>query len=70
VKEGTPQFWAAMGVLLALLVTLAPIPVHSTSTTVLITAVFYDSYPNGNPDKAFRLTNAGGGRFCAIAMQR
>lgn len=50
---------AAAGLLLALLVTLLPTPARSASTTVLITAVFYETYLDGDPDEAFRITNVG-----------
>jgi cardiolipin synthase len=32
-------------------------PAHSASTTVLITAVYFDTYLSGDPDEAFRLMN-------------
>ncbi|MGD1993640.1 MAG: lamin tail domain-containing protein, partial [Anaerolineae bacterium] len=45
---------------LLLLLALPRLPhVRSASDTVLITAVFYDTYLTGEPDEAFRLTNVG-----------
>jgi cardiolipin synthase len=49
-----------IALLLSLLVILAPAPIHSASTTVLITAVYYDTYLTGEPDEAFRLMNISG----------
>ena len=51
---------AALLVLMALMLGLAPLPARSASATVLITAVFYDTYLDGDPDEAFRITNVGG----------
>ena len=51
---------AALLALMALVFGLAPVPARSASTTVLITAVFYDTYLDGEPDEAFRITNVGG----------
>jgi hypothetical protein len=46
--------------LLLLLAGLAPSPANSASTTVLITAVYYDTYLTDEPDEAFRLVNFSG----------
>jgi hypothetical protein len=46
--------------LLLLLVTLMPALARSASTTVLITAVYYDTYHTNEPDEAFRLMNISG----------
>ena len=35
-------------------------PARSASSTILITAVYYDTYLTGEPDEAFRLMNVGG----------
>jgi len=57
-KDRTPQVVAAMLVLLLLfLAGMAPSPANSASTTVLITAVYYDTYLTDEPDEAFRLMN-------------
>jgi cardiolipin synthase len=45
---------------LALLATAIAGTARSASTTVLITAVYYDTYLTGEPDEAFRLMNIGG----------
>jgi len=50
---------ASLLALMALMFGLAPVPARSASTTVLITAVFYDTYLDGEPDEAFRITNVG-----------
>jgi len=46
-----------LGALLLLLLAVASPQAHSTSTAVLITAVYYDTYLPDEPDEAFRLTN-------------
>lgn len=54
---------AMASVLLAGLLLLLALPrlpqVHSASDTILITAVYYDTYLTDEPDEAFRLTNVG-----------
>jgi hypothetical protein len=37
-----------------------PSAANSASTTVLITAIYYDTYLTDEPDEAFRLMNLGG----------
>jgi hypothetical protein len=60
-KDRTPQVVAAMLVLLLLfLAGMAPSPANSASTTILITAVYYDTYLTGEPDEAFQLVNISG----------
>jgi Lamin Tail Domain len=57
-----------MTVLFVLVGWLVPLPVvsgngiafNSASTTILITAVYYDTYLTGEPDEAFRLMNISG----------
>ena len=56
---------AVLSALVALLVPLPPtlgntIAFNSTSTTMLITAVYYDTYLTDEPDEAFRLMNISG----------
>jgi cardiolipin synthase len=51
---------AALGLALILLVGRGPAPARSASSTVLITAVYYDTYLTDEPDEAFRLMNVGG----------
>jgi hypothetical protein len=46
--------------LLLLLIAFVPSPANSASTTILITAVYYDTYLTGEPDEAFRLLNVSG----------
>ena len=55
-----PLTVAALLALMALMLALAPVAARSASTLVLITAVFYDTYLDGDPDGAFRITNVGG----------
>ncbi|MBN1812554.1 MAG: lamin tail domain-containing protein, partial [Anaerolineae bacterium] len=45
---------------LAFLSIWAPQTTRSSSTTTLITAIYYDTYLTGEPDEAFRLTNVSG----------
>ena len=60
-KDRRPQIIATTLVLLLLLMAaFAPSPAKSTSTTVLITAVYYDTYLTGEPEEAFRLMNVSG----------
>jgi len=60
-KDRHPKVVATTLVLLLLLLTaFAPAPANSASTTVLITAVYYDTYLTGEPDEAFRLMNVSG----------
>jgi hypothetical protein len=47
-----------LGLLLVLLVTLVAPSARSSSTTILMTAVYHDTYLSGEPDEAFRLMNA------------
>jgi hypothetical protein len=49
-----------IALLLSLLVAIVPAPIHSASTTFLVTAVYYDTYLTGEPDEAFRLMNVSG----------
>ena len=46
-----------LGLLAVLSLVMVSPHVRSTSTTVLITAVYYDTYLTNEPDEAFRLTN-------------
>jgi hypothetical protein len=50
---------ALLGTLLLFAAWLLP-PAHSASSTILITAVCYDTYLTGEPDEAFRLMNVSG----------
>ena len=55
--------YAGVTVLVLLLLILAafvPYPADSASTTILITAVYYDTYLTGEPEEAFRLMNVSG----------
>jgi hypothetical protein len=44
-----------------LVAVLVPYPAESASTTILITAVYYDTYLTNEPEEAFRLMNVGTG---------
>ena len=56
-----PQVVSTMLVLFLLcLAGMSPSSANSASTTILITAVFYDTYLTGEPDEAFRLLNVSG----------
>jgi cardiolipin synthase len=54
--------WSSTTTLLAglvslLLLSIVPFPAHSGSTTVIISAIYYDTYLTGEPDEAFQLMN-------------
>ena len=50
----------ALGLALILLAGWGTAPARSASNTVLVTAVYYDTYLTDEPDEAFRLMNVGG----------
>jgi hypothetical protein len=49
-----------IALLLSLLIMQVPTPIRSASTSILITAIYYDTYLTGEPDEAFRLMNVSG----------
>ena len=60
-KDRRPHVATAMLALLVLLLSaFVPSAANSASTTVLITAIYYDTYLTDEPHEAFRLMNLGG----------
>ena len=51
---------AVLGLTLIVLAGWGGAPARSASSTILITAVYYDTYLDNEPDEAFRLMNVGG----------
>jgi predicted extracellular nuclease len=50
----------ALGLMMLLVALIFSPPVQSASSTILITAVYYDTYISGEPDEAYRLMNVSG----------
>jgi hypothetical protein len=60
-KDRHPQVSSTSVVLILLLVAaFAPAPADSASTTILTSAVYYDTYLTNEPEEAFRLLNISG----------